>query len=446
MYRFVDGIKEYLWSIVLNTTWVSAGLIKDYQISWILDQLKDKELTTELLHIDCSSVQVFALFLYDVCLQVAKVYQLDTELIRYPDDESADYSLARLLTYFYTHLHPILTVGLEVEDSTSTTGLVVQEDKGTLTLFTGPSTSSRIPVRTSASKPQQMSREMLGLTDWLRPEVATQAVTSEVMAAYETMEKSLCESGLTDEAIKGTADYFAYVGFNANIIRAALVSCEADERKRSIEICTLIVTVLSRGTSIAATGKEKMNDTAKAMFATLCSKYRIKRTLTAKRHLGPNDVTLSRVVAAHPEIAYKALLCRDLERPIRVQTMINTGFVDFKAGLRGSYVFSVVPTNQKGIKHSGAAAAALTYMAMETVLLRDKNAPAITLEEALTNCATFARATLNSSRYDDDTKKRWFDKMDVQEETAKAWIRRFSAKFPEGLDLLASLGFPTSVA
>lgn len=99
---------------------------------------------------------------------------------------------------------------------------------------------------------------------------------------------------LDDNIVTDTASVFAYVGFNADIIRSALKAHEPNIEVFGREICTLITIVLSRGTSIATKSKEKMTPRGVEIFNNLCLKYRIKRVQFAKKkHLANSDVTLS---------------------------------------------------------------------------------------------------------------------------------------------------------
>lgn len=282
-----------------------------------------------------------------------------------------------------------------------------------------------------------MSRVIID--DWVTPVEAAPSMSSEVEQAYRELEEELISTTISDEIISNAATYFAYVGFNADIIRAALRSLEPDVQVFGREICTLITIVLSRGTSIASKGKEKMSADSYTLFNGLCVKYKIKRLQFAKKNLSNTDVTLSRVVASHPELAFRILRCPNLERPISLEAMREAGYPDFAPGLRGSYVFSCFPM-EKTIHHAGVAAGALAYMTLETNLLRKKTEP-LPIRECFMNSVTYARATKQSTRFTPAKRVEWFGKMVIQQATARQWYDKLCSVFPEAKEQLSILGF-----
>lgn len=159
----------------------------------------------------------------------------------------------------------------------------------------------------------------------------------------------------------------------------------------------------------------------------------------AKKHLANTDVTLSRVVASHPELAFRILLCKNLERPISLAAMKEAGYSDFASGLRGSYVFSCFPMD-KTFFHTGVAAGALAYMTLETNLLRKKTDP-LPINECFMNSVTYARATMQSVRFETTKRSEWFSKMVIQQATATLWYNRLCSVFPEAKEQLALVVF-----
>lgn len=278
--------------------------------------------------------------------------------------------------------------------------------------------------------------------EWLRPSDEAPAMSNDVEAEYRNLEMELMSLTLNDDIVTDTASVFAYVGFNADIIRSALKSHEPDISIYGKEICTLITIVLSRGTSIASKSKEKMTPKGLEIFNNLCSKYKIKRVQFSKKHLANTDVTLSRVVAAHPELAFRILQCKNLERPISLAAMKEAGYSDFAPGLRGSYVFSCFPSDRTSF-HTGVAAGALAYMTLETNLLRKKTDP-LPINECFLNSITYARATMQSARFESAKRSDWFKKMVIQQATATLWYNRLCAVFPEAREQLSLLGFVVS--
>lgn len=175
------------------------------------------------------------------------------------------------------------------------------------------------------------------------------------------------------------------------------------------------------------------------IFNNLCSKYKIKRVQFVKKHLANTDVTLSRVVASHPELAYRILQCKNLKRPISLAAMKEAGYSDFAPGLRGSYVFSSFPA-EKTFFHTRVAAGALAYMTLETNLLRKKTHP-LPINECFMNCVTYARATMQSVRFETAKRSEWFGKMTIQQATATFWYNRLCSIFSEAKEQLDLLGF-----
>lgn len=257
-----------------------------------------------------------------------------------------------------------------------------------------------------ALKPAMASNAIV--REWLRPAEDTPAMSDDVAEEYRTLEEELMNISLSDDVVTDTASVFAYVGFNADIIRSALKAREPDLQVYGKEICTLITIVLSRGTSIATKSKEKMTPRGVEIFNNLCLKYKVKRVQFAKKHLANTDVTLSRVVAFHPELAYRILLCKNLQRPISLTAMKEAGYTDFAPGLWGSYVFSCFPTDK-------------------TNLLRKKSDP-LPINECFMNSITYARATMQSMRFESARRADWFNKMTIQQAT-------------EAKEQLALLGF-----
>lgn len=296
--------------------------------------------------------------------------------------------------------------------------------------------------------PIRMTSQSIPNFDWLKPEGSDSSASLSTVQkeGYLSMEKNLMNVTISDDLIDDCGMFFGYTGFNADAVRAFMRTKEPSDEQLSKDIAQLSIIVLSRGTVVSQSGKEKMTPKAIEVLSAFMRKYSIKTGKVDKRNLKMTDITLSRVVASHPEVAYRLCLSPRLSRPVSVEFMANMGYESFNPGLRGSYVFSVLPPSTSDFqkKHAGAAAAALAYMVYESHCLKPKKGEPLDFSAEGAKCLVFAVATHGNARHEATSRQTWFDRMAINTATANSWINKFKSQFG-GDSLLLSMGIPQSI-
>lgn len=297
---------------------------------------------------------------------------------------------------------------------------------------------SRTLIRLSEGQAfQNMPNQAVSLADYTRE--ASDAVRSAAVVqnneALDELNAFIREMVIGDlSAIDGDLTVwmsaYAYQGFNATAIINFLRTKEPSKERLAAEMFELILIMLMRGTSIATPGKEKMNPACATRFLQQKRKYVILPKLD-RATATDKTITMSRLAAAFPTIAYRLLVKKNPPRPLSNAFMEGKGFPDFPPGLKGNYIFSVIPQGVVTDRIRGAVAGALAYMAFESHVLRAKDLPPLSDMEALLQCSTYARAAYTSSDVDAATRSALFNMTTMQAATVARYLTSFAACFPD---------------
>nr|WJN61951.1 nucleocapsid protein [Liriomyza bunyavirus] len=227
---------------------------------------------------------------------------------------------------------------------------------------------------------------------------------------------------------------FAYQGFDPTITKRLIEICQPDPQLRVRELLVLVGIVLTRGTSIVSK-LNKMSATGKEMLTNLKRVYHL--------YTGPasgataNTITLSRILNAFPEVAFKYLEeFPNSNRPISVTTMIGLGYTAFPSSMRGGFFFNLIPSRSDMIsasaKHEAVVKATLAYLVEENLVLTRNRSRSEVRDKTmvLSSILTYAQAAHLSLAVTTTVRKNTINRITVDPPGLNIWIQTFNSTYP----------------